>query len=165
MNKKNILIFISLIAIVVAIILVYEVGTNISNNNKCEEYTQILAGHSYYGSDSTTTANHGKVRYSYTMKLNEDGSCNIHFRATRTGDKSTFAENGTTEFDLTGLTWDVREEDGYFKIYIGGETDWQDWSAAEISRTLEIIDAEGEDIIFKAIRSKYYEFYFRQSKY
>ena len=93
------------------------------------------------------------------MTLNEDGTCYLHFKAVRHDDNSTFSKNGTTEFDIDGLSWSIIENDDKYEVFISGDWDWQGWSAAEINREIEIID-NGEEIAIKGVRSGYYEFYF-----
>ena len=132
----------------------------IDHDAKCLEYEQSLGGFTYSGYDSTSTARNGDVRYDYKMDLNADGSCKIHFSATRTGDKGTFANNGTWGFDLSGITWDVEYEEGEYWVVLSGDMDWQDWSAATLERSIKIIDQEDSDPILQATRSGYYEFCF-----
>ncbi len=160
---KNKIIGISIFTLVlIAIIGACAAITQIKQEKKCREYTEILGGHTYTGYDSTTTTNHGKVSYHYKLELNKDGTCQIHFKATRTGDNSTFAENGTTEFDITGLNWSVQPDGNGYELFISGDWDWQDWSAGTIDRSIQILDYEGYDLMLKALRSGHYEFHFQK---
>lgn len=158
--KKQGLLTIVILAIVAVISVA--VGTTVTNSKvqrKSEQYKECLSGHTYSGYESTTTTRHGIVDYYYTMTLNEDGTCYLHFKAVRHDDNSTFSKNGTTEFDIDGLSWSIIENDDKYEVFISGDWDWQGWSAAEINREIEIID-NGEDIAIKGVRSGYYEFYF-----
>lgn len=160
--RKQIISILAVVVAVVAFIAIFVGVTNANRDKQCREYEQLLGGQSYNGFDSITTTNHGKVSYRYNLELNADGTCQIHFTATRSGDTSRFPDNGTTKFDLTGMTWYVRYSDGGYEIYLaGGDWDWQDWTAATINRSITILDYDGQDILLKAVRSRYYEFYFQ----
>ena len=162
-NKiKNYIIFAVVAAIVIAAI-VFVVG--LVQEKKCREYEQLLGGYTYSGYDSTTTSNHGKVGYHYTLKLYEDGTCELRFRSTRTGDTSRFPGTAPTSFTLSGIRWRVAHSGGKYEIYLaGGEWDWRDWSAARISRSIVITDNRkyGYGILLEGLRSGHYDFYFNQ---
>jgi hypothetical protein len=158
--------------IIVAVVLVVVIGISTLvvgklQEKKCREYEELLGGYSYSGYDSLTTSNHGKVGYHYTLRLYQDGSCELHFRSTRTGDTGRFPSTAPTSFTLTGIRWYVSCSGGKYEIFLsGGEWDWQDWSAAKISRYITITDNRkyGYGILLEGLRSGYYEFYFnRQS--
>lgn len=160
--KKQILWSLIVAAAFAAFIAIFVGVTNANREKQCREYEQLLGGHSYSGFDSITTDGHGKVSYRYEMDLNADGTCLIHFKATRSGDTGFFPKNGTTEFDLTGMNWYVRYSSGGYEVYIaGGDWNWQDWTAARIDRAISIRDYEGYDILLKAVRNGHYEFYFQ----
>ena len=161
--KKQIIWSLAVIAVFAAFIAIYVGVVNANRAEKCREYEQLLGGHSYSGFDSITTDGHGKVSYRYEMDLNADGTCLIHFKATRSGDTSRFPKNGTTEFDLTGMNWYVRYSSGGYEVYIaGGDWNWQDWTSATMSRSISILDFEDGDLLLKTTRNKHYEFYFRK---
>lgn len=149
---------------VAAVILVAVIGiTAAVQEKKCRQYEEYVSGATFSGFDSTQTTNHGKVSYFYTLYLYEDRTWVIKFRASRSGDNSTFSKNGTTSFDLTGTAWSVECSGGEYKLFLGGgDWDWQDWSAAKISRYISITDYGDGDIFFKGLRSGYYDFYFNK---
>ena len=159
--KKLIIVAVVLALIIAAIVF----AVNAVREKKCREYEALLGGYSYSGYDSTTTANHGKVGYHYTLKLYEDGTCELSFRATRTGDTSRFPSTAPTSFTLTGIRWYVSHSGGKYEICLsGGEWDWQDWSDARISSYISITDNRkyGYDILLEGLRSGYYDFFFNR---
>ncbi|MEE1137961.1 MAG: hypothetical protein U0M02_05730 [Acutalibacteraceae bacterium] len=165
MNKKIILSTLGAAAAIVAIVLLVDVFTMFKDEKKCREYEQLLGGTSYTAFDINKTKHKGKATFDYEMCLDKDGTCEIDCKIKKSDDNSMFPDNGTVEFELTGLTWDVRVEGGKYVVYILGDWDWpQSNSAAEIDRALEIIDIEGEDLFFKAIRSGHYDVHFTRIK-
>lgn len=151
------------VAVVAVIIVAATLITNAVREAECRKYEEVIGGFTYKGYDSTTTTNHGKVGYHYDLTLNRDKTCTLKFRAIRTGSQSVWTENGTTSFTLTGMTWSVRHNGSGYEIFLaGGDWDWQDWSAAKISRSIKILHYDGYDLMFKGLRSGYYEFHFQK---
>ena len=162
-NKiKSFIIFAVVAAIVIgAIVLV----VNLVQEKKCREYEEFLGGYTYSGYDSVKTANHGKVGYHYNLRLYKDGTCELYFRSTRTGDTGRFPSTAPTSFTLTGIHWSVSCSGGKYEIFLaGGEWDWRDWSAGRISRYITITDNRkyGFDILLEGVRSGSYDFYFNR---
>ena len=161
--KKAVWITILLIAMAVAIVAVPKITESV-REEECRKYEEVIGGYTYKGYDSAALAQNGKVSYHYDLTLNEDKTCTLKFKAIRTGSTSYFTKNGTAaSFELTGMTWSVRHNgSGYVIFLAGGDWDWQGWSAGEISRSIEILNYEGHDLMFKGLRSGYFDFHFQR---
>lgn len=161
--KKAVGITIFLIVVAVIIVAVPRI-TEAAREEECRKYEEVIGGHTYEGYDSADLAQSGNIGYYYDLTLNEDKTCTLKFKAIRTGSKDRWTENGTAaSFELAGMTWSVRHNGSGYEIFLaGGDWDWQGWSAAEISRSIRILNYDDHDLMFKGLRGKYHEFHFRR---
>ena len=152
------------LVVVAVIIVAATLIINAVREAECRKYEEVIGGYTYKGYDSAALAQSGKIGYHYDLTLNEDKTCTLKFKAIRTGSKDRWTENGTaTSFELTGMTWSVRHNGSGYEIFLaGGDWDWQGWSAAMISRSIKILHYDGYDLMFKGLRSGYYEFHFQK---
>ena len=152
------------LVVVAVIIVAATLITNAVREAECRKYEEVIGGYTYKGYDSAALAQSGKIGYHYDLTLNEDKTCTLKFKAIRTGSTDRWTENGTAaSFELTGMTWYVRHNGSGYEIFLaGGDWDWQGWSAAEISRSIQILNYEGYDLMFKGLREKYHDFHFQR---
>lgn len=158
-NYKPLIVFILIFALIItSAVLISRVKTQ----KAIDRYTALLGDTRHYGLDSNETANHGTARYHYNLQLNDDGTCSMTFKFSKTDDKSTFSTNKKETFETENLTWVVEKDGGDYCVCIQGNMDWGEYSAAKLSRTFEIFEYQNDgEITLIATRSGYYDVYFR----